>query len=397
MQDLIVIGGGPCGSVCAMHAAKAGLDVTLVDKAKFPRYKSCGGALSNRTLLNLGPKAKKGINCDVNGLTVYSPKWVESTYKEKALVKFVVRKSWDHQVLYDAMDEGTEFLESTSVKDIEKTSHGATVVLSNGESIQTKYVVIADGTGLKSYKKKFGFTQPYNYMARTVCAEVEIDDVLTSENVGLDRLPRICFGVVHRGYGWLFPKKGYINVGIGFANTSTPNENQFHVFDRFVDTLKEKGLLPSALDLSSRKANAIPFSQPFTPIGIDNILLVGDAGGFVSPVTGEGLYYGTTSGMIAASSVSDDLEGISSSDLVGTYTQRWMKEFGSDLIKYGLQLANLVYKSRMRMELIVRMMAKDKATKMWGSRMIVGLADYQTARNRILRRSPLSVLKSVRI
>ncbi|MCF2137701.1 MAG: geranylgeranyl reductase family protein [Candidatus Thorarchaeota archaeon] len=396
MKDVIVIGGGPAGSATAFHASRLGMDVVLLDKAKFPRFKSCGGALSHKALPLIGPKAKKAINTQGKGLVVYSPKLKSVRWESPQSVNLVVRTKWDHQFLLDAADAGTEVHEESMVTTVESRGDHVTVESRNGLSFDARYVVIADGAGLRSYKKKLGFTQPYDHMARTVCCEVPMDDDLIDVYLGSGREIHIFFGVVPRGYGWVFPKRGYLNVGIGFGNEAHPDRNQFEIFDDFVKTLKERKIIPESFDGTTRKPAAIPFKKPFTPIGRDNILLAGDAGGFVSPVTGEGIYYGIVSGQQAAETFHDDMDGNLEQDIVSSYTQRWMEIFGDDMINHGLPLANMIYKSLRRMELVVRLMGADEQTRDAASRMILGLETYKAATSKIFRRAPLSVLKSLR-
>lgn len=395
MKDIIIIGAGPAGSTCAYHAARAGLDVALIDKKEFPRFKSCGGALTPRALDNLGPKGKKAYNCTVDGLKVYSPKLRMAEYSEKNTIMMVIRTNWDHQLYLDAVDAGANSI-TDMVTNIEKKSDSAVVKLKGGDEIEGRYIVIADGAGRRSYKLKFGFDQPYDHMARTVCAEIKYKDKWIREQLGEGRKPNLFFGVVPRGYGWLFPKKGYINIGIGFGNENKPAETQFQIFDRFVVELKKMGMLPKRLDTSCRVAHPIPFKKPFEPTGRNNMLLVGDAGGFVSPVTGEGLYYATTTGRLAAETIKEHMLG-ESVDLVADYKDKWMNDFGEDMIKYGLWLANFIYKSNFRMETFVKLMIADEETLSKAALMVYGKISYKDARNAVLKRAPVSLLKSLRV
>jgi len=377
-----------------MHAARAGLNVTLIDKAKFPRFKSCGGALSNRTLSNLGPRGRKEVNCACDGVVVYSPSMRVSDYEEEGMGSLVIRTHWDHQLLLDALDAGAEVVEEQAVRTIKMQPNRILVGLRGGDKLSARYVVIADGVGLKPYKKALGFTQPEDYMANTICAEVPVDEERITEIVGPHRKLHIFFGIVSRGYGWFFPKRDYVNVGIGYSKTEAP-ANPFEVFDEFVAMLRERGMLPEGLELRKRIAYPIPYRKPFEPIGVGRVLLAGDAGGFVSPVTGEGLYYGTTAARIAAETIRDDMDNGLEEGLVETYKARWMAAFGEDLINYALPLANMVFKSRKRMELFVKMMTADSKMRTVVSQMIGGIINYREARRKIYRRIPLSFLKSL--
>ncbi len=397
MKDIVVVGAGPAGSAAALYAARYGLDVTVLDKAKFPRHKSCGGALSFKVLPMIGPKAQKGINCIPKRLVVYSPKLRSAEYVPEHDMHFVVRKEWDHLMLLDAADAGADVREETMVTDVTPSGDGVEVRTRSGDSIEARYVILADGTGLKSYRKKLGFTQPYDHMARTVCAEVPMDDALIDELTGEVRGLHIFFGVVPRGYGWVFPKRGFMNVGIGFGNRRLPDKTQFEVFADFVAMLKKRKMLPEDFDPKTGIPASIPFRRPFEPIGVGRVLLAGDAGGFVSPVTGEGISFGIKTGIHAVEAIRDAMEGKATKDLVSDYTDRWMADFGDDMINYGLPLADFVYASLRRMELIVKMMIADRPIRELMGRAILGTVTYREARKGAFRRAILAAAKSLRV
>src|SRR2546430_2430014 len=50
LLDLIIVGSGPAGSCAAIEAARSGLDVVVLERARLPRYKTCGGGLTQRAL-----------------------------------------------------------------------------------------------------------------------------------------------------------------------------------------------------------------------------------------------------------------------------------------------------------------------------------------------------------
>lgn len=397
MKDVVIVGAGPTGSLAAMYAARYGMDVAIFDKAKFPRFKSCGGALSHKAIPLLGPKASKAINTIGNGVVSYAPSLKRAVFTTNHALHLVIRTEWDHNVLLDAMDAGAEVHEGTMVSNIEPHDDHITIETKTGLSVDARYVIIADGVGLRSYKKRLGFTQPYDYMARTVCIETPMDDEQIDEYLGEDRKLHIFFGVVPRGYGWVFPKHGYMNIGIGFSNQYHPERNQFQIFDDFILALKKEKIIPEDFDASGRKAAGIPFKKPFSPIGRGNILLAGDAGGFVSPVTGEGIYYGLVTGLAAVDTFRDDMDGKLETDIVTSYTDRWMESFGDDMINHGLPLADMIYKSLRRMEMVVKLMIADEETRKIASEMILGLLSYKEAKSRIFRRAPLSLIKSLRV
>jgi flavin-dependent dehydrogenase len=115
---------------------------------------------------------------------------------------------------------------------------------------------------------------------------------------GLQTTALIDYGIIPFGYGWIFPKRDHLNVGLGtFRHCRVPLKALLtrHCQERF------PGL---NLDLPLR-GHPIPLYRP--PIQGKRALLVGDAGGIVDPLVGEGIYYALRSGELAAQAVSAGL------------------------------------------------------------------------------------------
>ncbi len=85
--------------------------------------------------------------------------------------------------------------------------------------------------------------------------------------------------------------------------------------------------------------------------------MVGDFAGFVSPVTGEDLYYAIKGGQLAAEAIHQNMQNKTP---LTTYQQNWQQEFGVNLNKYGYILRERVYKSKRRMELVVTLGKHDR-------------------------------------
>src|SRR5215475_12141664 len=131
------------------------------------------------------------------------------------------------------------------------------------------------------------------------------------------------------GYGWVFPKHEYICVGIGGR---VGRETDIRAIIRtFVEKARHAKLIPSDLVISDPDYALDPAGAVHKmPILTKNrTILIGDAGGFVSGTTGEGIYPGMVSGGIAAKVVHDAMERGSSD--VSRFNYRWREELGSYL------------------------------------------------------------------
>ena len=162
------------------------------------------------------------------------------------------------------------------------------------------------------------------------------------------------------GYGWVFPKKQHVNIGIGMFITKKHEKekqrNILNVYKDYFNILKEDKVVPDNLEIGKCCGGAVPF-VPLDKTYSDRVLIVGDAAGFINPLTGEGIYFAMTSGEIAAKVISDSLEANDTSEnYLSKYQDLWKEDFGKDLKFY---LASTKYMKNSSEE-IVRLASKDK-------------------------------------
>ena len=108
------------------------------------------------------------------------------------------------------------------------------------------------------------------------------------------------------GYGWVFPKNKHINIGIGELDYN-PQQNKSktnlkNVYYNYISTLKKQKLIPEKIKINNIKGGAFPII-PLNKTYSKKVILVGDAAGFVNPVSGEGIYYAMASGQLAAETI----------------------------------------------------------------------------------------------
>ena len=104
------------------------------------------------------------------------------------------------------------------------------------------------------------------------------------------------------GYGWVFPKKEHLNIGVGefyqALGPRQPKHNLKTAYAQFLELLKTQKVIPEAIHALSPKGGVFP-THPQRRMYGDHSLLCGDAGGLTQPLTGEGIYYAMISGEIA--------------------------------------------------------------------------------------------------
>ena len=224
----------------------------------------------------------------------------------------------------------------------------------------------------------------------TVVSETKIDNEVFRNYGFKEPTLRIFFGIVPKGYGWLFLKNNYVNVGIGATWEDIRKIGAKNVYNNFVELLRNKNFIPDDLQLEKSKSHALVFKKPYNKTVFDSLLIIGDCAGFVSPVTGEGLYYAIKSGEIAARTIYCNLKEGASLD---NYEKAWKKEFKDNLITTGPFLQKTMYMSLSTMELIVKLAIADKKMSKHIANIIYGLKPYSKTLWKLIFRLPIALIK----
>ena len=105
-------------------------------------------------------------------------------------------------------------------------------------------------------------------------------------------------GGIPGGYGWIFPKRDHLNIGLGGWKHVGPSLRA-----RLDELVRLYGFDPG--DLWGLRGHHLPLRSSTTPLVSGNLLLVGDAAGLVDPLTGEGIHAAIRSGRAAAHHMAD--------------------------------------------------------------------------------------------
>lgn len=292
--EAVVIGAGPAGVSCAKTLQKNGISNCIIEKKQFPRNKTCGGLVSNKTisvLEEIFPKVSERLD----DVALERTSKVSLVNREESSADFAVkydfyvveRKTFDNCLLeeYKSLD-GIVFENETDYSiDFSKNN----IVLSDGRTIKYKYLVFADGAN--STVHKF-----FNIKRKSMGIGVEA--YIPKQDKDFSKII-IDFGNIKNGYAWIFPAGDNVCIGLG---------EKYNQKDDYVGKLKEYLITfgASSEDIKIKGA-FLPygktFSQKKTP---ENVLLIGDAAGFTDPIYGEGLYFAILSGKIAAESINSE-------------------------------------------------------------------------------------------
>jgi len=297
--DVLIIGTGPAGSVCAYEIKKTcpDLAVLLIDKEKIPRYKVCGGGVQIKSAKILPFDIESVIEDVIFGI-IFSykcKKWFMRTYDEP-LIYNVMRDRFDAFLTQKAQEIGALLLDGCTVKKIE-IEKGKVLVKTDKSFFSGDILIGADGAGGIT-AKSLGLMQNTSF---SIAIESEV-------NVAAEVLKKykgfitIDCGTLKSGYAWIFPKSDHLSIGAG-----TSKEYAVFLKEYYKQYLRYQNI--GFYNTVSFKGFLLPHRQSGSDIQTQNVLLVGDAAGLVDAFTGEGIYYAIRSAQLAASSVIKKLKG----------------------------------------------------------------------------------------
>lgn len=306
-HDAIVVGAGPAGSIAALVLARAGVDVALVDRRRFPREKACGDLVGPRgvqLLDDLGicvPGARPLGDMVVvapNNRRVLLPALPGGNYADHAIA--VTREQFDTLLFDTALAAGAVAVHRRVTGLVYRDGAVDGIQVAGGAAIRGDVVLGADGA-TSSVAHSAGLVDS----ARTLWG-FALRGYLDGD---LD-LPHIVLWEPQRwqlfpGYGWAFPMSGGgVNVGLGlaFGSDRGASRRAGEQLDDFLAHLERQGLLPRS-QLRARTGGWLKMGVLGTTPVRDGVLLVGDAAGLVNPLQGEGIAQAMASGRAAASAI----------------------------------------------------------------------------------------------
>jgi geranylgeranyl reductase family protein len=396
VHDLIVVGGGPAGAACARRAAQKELDVVIIEKEEHPRRKACGGGfrpgLPDLLDFDINPAIER-VAC---GSHLFSPSRTKVVCtKDKVTGYTVKREVFDKYLLDKAVEAGAELI-SSEVVDVTESTDTVEAHTKEHETVKGKFLVGADGVNSRVARSS-GIKPRWKDDEIGLCIEarVPMNDSeiiqITEGPYGPDRVCiQIYFGGLDHAYAWLFPKKDEVSLGMGCLMPFAADLRR--AWENY--TAEISRLYEVDVSLAEETAMRVPLKGPIDRTVTKRILLAGDAAGFVSPATGEGICYAIETGQIAADTVGDILSGTVTD--TREYERRWKKNIGKQLGVANF-LANLLFNSQKNMEMIIQMAARDDVIRSHVTDLIGGLRPYSEIRTglmkRVLTRHPLTGMK----
>jgi flavin-dependent dehydrogenase len=301
--DALIVGGGPAGSTCARFLTRAGWDVLVIDRARFPRDKVCAGWVTPGVfrLLELDPEEYRATGLTIQTITGFrtslmGDRPIETHYA--AAISYAIRRcEFDDFLLRRS---GARVFGATPLTSLERRDD---VWVANAD-ITARVVVGAGGhfcpiarrleSVPRGLTRKTGHTGPPH--VRPVVAKEAEFPLQSGGNSADAELPELFFCEDLEGYGWCVRKGEYLNVGLGRRDHGDLNPH----IDAFVRFLEGRGLARGASTVRWHGHAYLASGTGPRPLIDDAALVAGDAAGLAYPESGEGIKPAVDSGRLAA-------------------------------------------------------------------------------------------------
>jgi geranylgeranyl reductase family protein len=292
--DALVVGGGPAGSTCARALGRAGWNVVVADRARFPRDKVCAGWLTPSVfpLLDLEPEEYRASGRTLQEITAFRTgviggRLIETRYP--SIVSYAIRRcELDEFLLRRAR---AKLLEGTAIQTIHRRADRWIV----NETIETPVIVGAGGHFCPVARfLRGGADERQPVVAKEAEYQMSDDEIAACDHAA----PELFFCRDLEGYAWRVRKGRFMNVGIGRRD---PRQLSRHL-EEFLDRLEPHDPARRArLRAAPWKGHAY-FAAGLgpRPVVADGILAIGDAAGLAYPESGEGICPAIESGRLAA-------------------------------------------------------------------------------------------------
>jgi len=367
--DVIIVGAGPAGSWLGLRLAEAGIDSVLFDREKFPRDKACGGGLSQKVIEFLPFSMGEVVERQMTGA------WIGYRNKYVLVSDFgpaggmVMRDTFDDFLARKYLEAGGRFFDGASVDTIDETKDGCQIEAA-GETWSGNILVGADGAS-SHVRRACGFGVHRKLLA-ALAAEVK-----PSEKVMQALNNRACFDLsaVSGGYGWIFPKRDHLSIGVFTHHRGLDLRSHLQAFCNTHPLLRKAEVFRS-------RGGVLPVGGDPRPVQKGRVLLVGDAAATVEPFLGEGVYHALLSADIAADVIIKHLKHGKS---LGTYADR-ISDMIDDNIARASRFASVFYGN---LPWTFPLLVKNRIIARAFARDIIGKSDFKGCLRHCLIRLPL--------
>lgn len=315
---MVVVGAGPAGSSAARVAAERGAAVLLLDRARFPRYKTCGGGLIGISLAHVPASVLDVIEHRATSVR-FSLRggWPAIHRSRAAFLSLVQRERFDQALVDAAVAAGARFEDGVGVKALADDGDGVLLATSGGD-IRASIVVGADGVGGR-VGRYVGVTPAGIDLALERELVRPADGRVWGGRVYLD------WGRDPGTYAWMFPKDDTLTVGV-IQGKGAPAATRDYL-DRYAAGL---GLTGAAVARAS--GHLTQWRSRDSPLRRGRVLVAGDAAGLLDPFTREGISFALRSGIWAGEAAARGTAGLDEAALDDAALDDYVRRVETELV-----------------------------------------------------------------
>ena len=325
--DIIVVGGGPAGSMTAKYAAENGADVCVLEKTRDIGYPvRCGEAVGHDGVTQFVEMQKNWIAEKINSCTLVSPDGTKLDVPFANETGYILnRRIFDYDLSRLASKAGAQIFTKVKVQGLlfenDKTIGVKVNHLGENKEIKGKIIVGADGVDSR-VGRWAGLKTTVKIRDMESCMQYSVSNIEVKRNnmtmfVGKNYAPG--------GYLWIFPKgENFANIGLGISGKYSKHKSAKKYLDEFMS--RE---FPEA-SIHTSMCGGCPIAYPIKKPIADNIMIVGDAAHHINPVTGGGITPAMKSGMLAGIV---GAEAIKCNDQSEKFLEKYVKKIDNDFTK----------------------------------------------------------------
>ena len=330
--DVVVVGGGPAGSMAAWETAKGGATVCLLEKDRDIGYPvRCGEAAGESGIKQFVEIKESWVAEKITGAILIPPNNNSVDVNFASETGFILnRRIFDYDLSRYAANAGAEVYTKAYVKGIYKINgHISGVILDylgDEKIIKSNIVIGADGltsrvgrwAGLKTQVRMKDMESAVQYSV----SNIDLESNKMIMYVGKNHAPG--------GYLWVFPKGNrFANIGIGISGKYSKHKSAKTYLDEFMASE-----YPHAAILTTM-CGGVPCAKPMKKPIADGLMLVGDAAHQINPMTGGGIVSGMKAGWIAGQVAADAVKTSDYSEKkLQAYPNAMWKDFGKNYERF---------------------------------------------------------------
>jgi digeranylgeranylglycerophospholipid reductase len=334
--DVVVVGGGPAGTMAARYAAELGVSVLILEKDRDIGYPvRCGEAVSRKGVEEFIEPDEKWIASHITKFSMNAPDGTEVVLPLPEEGFVLERRVFDYELAKSAANAGVEILTRAYVNGLLFDGDAVSGVKFDyrGEQHEVEADVIIAADGVESRVGRWaGLKTHIDFRDMESCVQYTVSGIDVDPNTiyfhfGSNAAPE--------GYLWVFSKGSHsANIGLGVSGAIGKKKSALQFLEEFMERN-----YPDAAILTSI-AGGVPCSVTLERISAPGIILVGDAARQVNPLSGGGIASGMIGGSIGGRIAAESIKRGKPQHLL-TYDKEWMDRLGKrhetfDRIKNGI-------------------------------------------------------------